>query len=80
MAIELQRDAPLFDKLLNIQICQGNAEPRVLALSFRVIPGTRSMAQSGQSERLFHFEVRPSVGRWRATQSSGRARVLAPPP
>lgn len=59
MSVELARDAPLFDKFLQVQIVQGNAEPRVVSLAFRVIPGTRSTSQTatGQSERLFHFEV-----------------------
>ena len=60
MSIELARDQPLFDRALNIQVVHGVAEPRVVSLVFRVLSGTRATGQSasGQSERLFHFEVR----------------------
>ena len=58
MSIELHRDQPVFDKCLTVRQCQGTSESRTTPLSFRVIPGGRAVAgSSGQSERLFHFEV-----------------------
>jgi len=57
MSIDLARESPLFDKQWLIQQCQGNSESRAVPLSFRIIPGTRATAASGQTERLIHFEV-----------------------
>eukprot|EP00605_Chrysophyceae_sp_TOSAG23-4_P001100 GSChrysophyteH1.ASY1.ANO1.1206.1 assembled CDS len=58
MSIELHRELPVFDKCLTVRQCQGASESRTTPLSFRVIPGNRSITgSSGQSERLFHFEV-----------------------
>ena len=56
--MELHRDTPVFDKCLTIRQCQGTSESRTTPLSFRVLPGNRTITgSSGQSERLFHFEV-----------------------
>lgn len=57
MSVELHRETPLFDSILNVQLCQGSSDSRTAPLSLRIIPGTRSLASSGQPERLFHFEV-----------------------
>jgi spindle assembly abnormal protein 6 len=58
ISMELHRETPVFDQGLLIKQCQGTSESRTTPLSFRVIPGTRSITgSSGQSERLFHFEV-----------------------
>ena len=57
MSIELHREAPLFDSLLKIQMCEGATESRTTPLAFRIIPGTRSLPNNSQPERLYHFEV-----------------------
>ncbi len=60
MSVELHRDSPIFDKGISVRQCQGAFESRNAPLDFRIIPGTRALTgvqSSGQSERLFHFEV-----------------------
>ena len=58
MSMELHRETPVFDQGLLVKQCQGTSESRTTPLSFRVIPGVRSITgSSGQTERLFHFEV-----------------------
>ena len=59
MSVELHRDSPVFERCVNVRQCQGTSESRTTPLDYRIIPGTRSIAggSSGQSERLFHFEV-----------------------
>ena len=81
MSIELARDQPLFDRALNIQVVHGAAEPRVVSLVFRVLSGTRATGQSaaGQSERLFHFEVRPVLPRT-SPASPDAGSLLTPTP
>jgi hypothetical protein len=55
---ELQRETPLFDKLIPIEICSADMESqKTVHLAFRIISGTRSTPSAGQVERLFHFEV-----------------------
>ena len=57
---ELQRDAPLFDKVLVVKL-QNGASPqetaRQVPLTLRIIPGTRPTANNSQSEKLVHIEV-----------------------
>jgi spindle assembly abnormal protein 6 len=59
MSVELHRDTPVFDRRVSVRQCQGPSESRNTPLDFRVISGSRAItgASSGQSERLFHFEV-----------------------
>ena len=82
MSIELARDQPLFDRALNIQVVHGVAEPRVVSLVFRVLSGTRATGQSasGQSERLFHFEVRSLAFSALLRPPPGRLRLPSPHP
>lgn len=54
---ELQRDAPLFDKMLVIRLQSGLQEARQIPLTVRIIPGIRPTSIHGQNEKLFHFEV-----------------------
>jgi spindle assembly abnormal protein 6 len=59
MSVELHRDTPIFDRKVSVRQCQGPSESRNTPLDFRVISGSRAITggSSGQSERLFHFEV-----------------------
>jgi len=59
MSVELHRETPIFDRRVSIRQFQGPSESRNAPLDFRVISGTRAITgvSSGQSERLFHFEV-----------------------
>jgi hypothetical protein len=54
---ELQRDSPLFDKMLVIRLQSGIQEARQIPLTVRIIPGIRPTSIHGQNEKLFHFEV-----------------------
>jgi hypothetical protein len=54
---ELQRDSPLFDKILVIRLQSGIQEARQIPLTVRIIPGIRPTSIHGQNEKLFHFEV-----------------------
>lgn len=54
---ELQRDSPLFDKILVIRLQSGTQEARQIPLTVRIIPGIRPTSIHGQNEKLFHFEV-----------------------
>lgn len=59
---ELQRDLPLFDQALPVEIIDPQShEPRQLNLVIRVLQGTQpSPTIPGQSERIYHFEVTAS--------------------
>ena len=58
MSAELLRDAPLFEQLMYISLVQNlQQEPRIIPLTVRIIPGSRSTGTAGQVERLVHFEV-----------------------
>ena len=54
---DIQRDAPLFDKLVPIEICNGGDNTRVSHLTFRILAGTRTSVGSNQPEKLFRVEV-----------------------
>ena len=54
---ELQRDAPLFDKVLVMRVNSGLQEGRQIPLTIRIIPGIRPTNINGQNEKLFHLEV-----------------------
>lgn len=54
---ELQRDTPLFDKILVMRLQSGLQEARQIPLTLRIIPGIRPTNINGQNEKLFHFEV-----------------------
>jgi hypothetical protein len=57
---ELQRDAPLFDKVLVVKVQNSGQQQetaRQVPLTLRIIPGTRPTASNGQSEKLVHIEV-----------------------
>jgi spindle assembly abnormal protein 6 len=54
---ELHRESPLFDKVLVMQLQSGIQEARVIPLTVRIIPGTRSTNLAGQAERLVHIEI-----------------------
>ena len=57
---ELQRDAPLFDKVMVVKL-QNGASPqetaRSIPLTLRIINGTRPTANNSQSEKMVHIEV-----------------------
>ena len=57
---ELQRDAPLFDKVMVVKL-QNGASPqetaRQIPLTLRIINGTRPTANNSQSEKMVHIEV-----------------------
>ena len=54
---ELQRDAPLFDKILVMRLQSGLQEARQIPLTVRIIPGVRPTNINGQNEKLVHLEV-----------------------
>jgi spindle assembly abnormal protein 6 len=56
MAAELQRDSPLFDQVVPIEVISENGATRNTQLTFRVIPGARTLPGSNQPEKLFRFE------------------------
>ena len=55
---ELQRDAPLFDKMLAMRVQSGLQEARQIPLTIRIIPGVRPTNIHGQNEKFIHIEVR----------------------
>lgn len=67
---DLQRDSPLFDKFLPIQISDGIHEVRqATSLVVRIIMGHQIINsatsgtgnQAGQTEKVIHFEVSYSI-------------------
>lgn len=57
--IELNREQPIFDRILSIQLHNNiNQDIKTNQLSFRILHGIKSTnAVTGQNERLFHFEI-----------------------
>ncbi len=58
--VELQRDAPYFDRNIPITVItnsSSNDEARQSTLTFRILSGTKQVKQAGQTEKLIHFEV-----------------------
>ena len=55
--VDLQRDIPLFDKFMPIQLHDSSNETRTTTLVFRIIAGSQPASVVGQTERLYHFEV-----------------------
>jgi spindle assembly abnormal protein 6 len=54
--IDLQRESPYFEQVLPIQVSNGPDDMKTLNLSFRIIPGFKQSKQSGQNEKVIHFE------------------------
>jgi hypothetical protein len=60
---DLERDSPLFDRILPIQIHGDGLDPdtRSNSIVFRVLQGTQPSTILGQTEKLYHFEVCLSI-------------------
>ena len=71
---DLLRETPLFDKFLPIQVIDEENEIRVSTLVFRIIEGTQAASVAGQTEKVFHFEVR---GLWRTVEAKARRWLRA---
>jgi len=56
MALDLNRDTPLFDESLLVELHSTGQDTRNVNLVVRVLSGTRQHIQ-GQQERIIHFEV-----------------------
>jgi spindle assembly abnormal protein 6 len=56
MAVDLHREAPLFDDTLSVEIISSSHESRTLPLVVRLLSGTRQHV-SGAIEKIIHFEV-----------------------
>lgn len=55
--MDLQRDSPLFDKILPIQVQENAQDLRHANLVFRILQGTQPTNVVGQVETVYHFEV-----------------------
>jgi len=55
--MDVQRDSPLFDKVLSIQVQENAHEIRHSTLVFRILQGTQPTNAVGQLETIYHFEV-----------------------
>jgi hypothetical protein len=56
--MDLQRDSPLFDKILPIQVQENAQDLRHANLVFRILQGTQPTNVVGQVETVYHFEVK----------------------
>lgn len=56
---DLDRENPLFDRSLPVQIQGNHHDPdmRTSNLVFRILHGTQPSTVPGQVEKLYHFEV-----------------------
>ncbi|KAJ1436086.1 hypothetical protein B484DRAFT_262960 [Ochromonadaceae sp. CCMP2298] len=54
---DLQRESPLFDHVLPIQVQDGVHDTRHTNLVFRILQGTQATPVVGQTEKVFHLEI-----------------------
>jgi spindle assembly abnormal protein 6 len=57
MALDLKREAPLYDSFHTFQVVDETNHPSETNLVFRILPGSQPSTVPGQHEPLYYFEV-----------------------
>lgn len=53
----VDRDQPLFEKLLPVEIIELHCDDRDARLMFRILKGTKPSLIAGQVENIYYYEV-----------------------